>query len=433
MTPDWQSGDVALYCGDCLDVLPDLEGITSVCCDPPYGLGFMGKDWDHGVPGAHFWEAVSGACLPGAPLLAFGGTRTVHRLVCAIEDAGWEIRDRLQWIYGSGFPKSLDLSKAIGKAAGAEREVVGHSENQVGVGWADSGQARYKPDFDITTPATEAAQVWSGYGTALKPAHEPICLAMKPLSGMFAQNALEHGVAGLNVDGGRIPTLGETFSTPQNTPGNREGVVGAAWQASGNADSNQAAQRASIERTQTKGRWPANVIHDGSAEVVGLFPVTGGGGQPQQRARRSSPVQFGGASRPEYKPYADTATGGGSAARFFYCAKASRAERNMGCEGLPDADGAHPTVKPLALMRYLLTLVTMPQRNLVLDPFMGSGTTGVAAVLEGLPFVGIELDPGYFEIACRRIEAAQKGWQPTYDPDPEPPIAGQTDLFSESA
>ncbi len=417
--------------GDCLDVLRSLPtaSIDAVVTDPPYGLSFMGKKWDYDVPAVDVWAECLRVLKPGGHLLAFAGTRTQHRMAVRIEDAGFEIRDMIAWVYGSGFPKSLDVGKAIDKRGGypqlaatigaeikaarvsrgltvgecdkrfcggttnwswfegrpvgqraptpdtfakiaaewpelaelaamvdeAEREVVGKKT----AGIAKPGErdrhtigASGAVVINITAPATDAAKQWQGWGTALKPAMEPITVARKPLDGTVAENVLTHGTGGINVDGCRVGR---------------------------DAD----------------GRWPANLIHDGSAEVTGLL---------------------------------------GDAARFFYCAKASKTDRDEGCEGLeaihrangnkwtdqdyrvangerpPSAESGprrnhHPTVKPTALMRYLCRLVT-PPGGVVLDPFMGSGSTGKAAMLEGFRFVGIERDASYFEIAGARIASA---------------------------
>jgi site-specific DNA-methyltransferase (adenine-specific) len=354
----------------------DPESVDAIVSDPPYGLSFMGKGWDHGVPGVEFWAEALRVAKPGAHLLAFGGTRTYHRLACAIEDAGWEIRDCVMWVYGSGFPKSHDVSKAIDKAAGAERETVGpkvyaggHVQNHSGIahggsycGFDHSGTTM------ATAPATDAARQWSGWGTALKPAWEPIIVARKPLAGTVAENVLTYGTGGINVDGCRVGAE-QTVTLRSGSMG--KGIYG------GDARVGSFAN--------PPGRWPANLIHDGSEEVVGLT---------------------------------------GSAARFFYCAKASKADRDEGCEGLPlrkegtwggeeddlsegkkkihPSRNHHPTVKPTALMRYLCRLVT-PPGGLVLDPFTGSGSTGKAAILEGFRFIGIEREAEYVEIAKARI------------------------------
>jgi site-specific DNA-methyltransferase (adenine-specific) len=361
----------AVYHGDCREVMEAMEpeSIDSIVSDPPYGLSFMGKGWDHGVPGVEFWQAALRVAKPGAHLLAFGGTRTFHRLACAIEDAGWDIRDCLMWVYGSGFPKSHNLK----------------------------GE-------------------WSGWGTALKPAWEPIILARKPLSGTVAANVLEYGTGGINVDGCRVEGV-----VPKTVHGvsSRQGEVYGKYR-----DEPQESNPNSL------GRWPANMIHDGSDEVVAGFPQSvarpvkpenigkSGSGEKRGIFGNGSVVQSG---------YYDSET---SAARFFYCAKASKADRDEGLDAMPtvtadpygqhrgrrmednDArfDGKpaaqgrnyHPTVKPTALMQYLCRLVTPPD-GLVFDPFTGSGSTGKAAMLEGLRFVGAELSEEYIEIARARI------------------------------
>lgn len=385
-------GNAELWCGDCREVFPLLTPVDSVLTDPPYGLGFMGKDWDHHVPGAHFWEAIN--AKPGAHMLAFGGTRTFHRLACAIEDAGWGLRDTLMWVYGTGFPKSLDVSKAIDKAAGAERPIVGFSKQQQqrtpAVGTTTYGDYKGQSG-DITAAATDAARQWVGYGTALKPAWEPIILARKPLIGTVADNVLAHGTGALNVDGCRVS--GEPWKAHRAT-----GLASVKFFSNGDTPV--------IDKVPHEfGRWPANLIHDGSDEVVGLFPESGSGSgvvkkakpgaQPfnTERGWNSHNMTRDGASAPE--DYGDS----GSAARFFYCAKASKAERG--------ADNKHPTVKPLALMEYLLRLINHPKGR-TLDPFMGSGSTGVACARLGHAFVGVELDRKHFDTACARIDAAQK-------------------------
>jgi len=393
--------------------------------DPPYGLAFMGKDWDHGVPGVPFWRAVLRVLKPGGHLLAFGGTRTHHRLVSAIEDAGWEIRDTIMWVYGSGFPKSLDVSKAIDKAAGAEREVVGPNPNNRPNCAGKQTRSMSAPITvqPITAPATDAAKQWQGWGTALKPAQEPICLARKPLDNCtVAANVLRHGTGGINVDGCRIGTEdnlnGGGYSGGDPTGMWREGAGGGLKRLPG-------------QFKQPQGRWPSNVIHDGSDEVVGMLDEQSGHIPPGKWNRTKGARPFNNQGKPteavEWKQVGDS----GGASRFFYCAKASRAERESGCEGLPQAcapkTGAgkritvgrskdialprgnhHPTVKPVALMRYLCRLIT-PPGGTVLDPFMGSGSTGMGCAKEGFRFVGVELDAEYFDIACRRIEAAMTG------------------------
>lgn len=391
MIDDW-----CVLPGDCRDRLADLdaESIDAVVTDPPYELGFMGKEWDKsGVPyQTPTWAAVLGVLKPGGHLLAFGGTRTYHRMTCAIEDAGFEIRDCLQWIYGSGFPKSLDVSKAIDREAGAERQVVGPDRRRLigGVTGESTNHGRggiaYGVDAE-TAPATPAAQQWQGWGTALKPAYEPIVLARKPLIGTVAQNVQQYGTGAINVDGCRVATS--------------DGLNGGRYSEHGSGEADGATYGVGINRrtpggfTQPLGRWPANIILDGSEEVVALFPqtqtnATGSGGTSSGRSVHCYGVYRG--------TGAATVHGSdrGSAARFFYTAKASRSERG--------ADNTHPTVKPLALMRYLVRLITPPD-GLVLDPFTGSGTTGIAAILEQKRFIGIELEAETAEKAERRIRA----------------------------
>jgi DNA modification methylase len=416
--------------GDCLEVLramPDCS-VDAVVTDPPYGLSFMGKKWDYDVPSVEIWHECLRVLKPGGHLLAFAGTRTQHRMACRIEDAGFEIRDMIAWVYGSGFPKSLDVSKAIDKAAGAEREVVAVVKKTPSAGGANTNEGWMRPwaegktTMDITAPATDAARQWQGWGTALKPALEPITVARKPLAGTVAANVLAHGTGALNVDGCRVEGRERTdygLTNSIRSAGNTYGKPSA----SADFDAN-------------RGRWPANLIHDGSDEVVGLFPATGASKASnrgvQHSGRHGGLADIGG----NIKKGTDTIRGhddnGGSAARFFYCAKASKADRDEGLEGFEvkrtggmqaTADGSmltgsgnerttaranvHPTVKPTDLMRYLCRLVT-PPGGVVLDPFTGSGSTGKAAVLEGFRFIGIERDPQYIEIARARVAAVRR-------------------------
>ena len=368
--------------GDCrasMATLPDAS-VDSIVCDPPYELGFMGKSWDaSGIAyDLEVWRQALRVLKPGGHLLAFSGSRTYHRMACAIEDAGFEIRDQIMWVYGSGFPKSLDVSKAIDKAAGAEREVVGVQSvpgaqlQQMSGGGA--GQNKWT-GIKYGGPATEAARQWSGWGTALKPAHEPICMARKPLQGTVAANVLRHGTGAINVDRCRVGTE-STVRHFELKPKDRTIFQRFAHDAGG-----------SFTFGSELGRWPANFIHDGSDEAT---------------------------------------AGLGEAARFFDTAKAGREDREEGCDDFPLAvarsnlntkngagerlDGApspiraniHPTVKPTELMRYLVRMVT-PLGGTVLDPFTGSGSTGRAAMLEGAQFIGCELSPEYAEIARARI------------------------------
>jgi site-specific DNA-methyltransferase (adenine-specific) len=363
--------------------MPDCS-IDAVVTDPPYGLSFMGKRWDCDVPSVKIWAECLRVLKPGGHLLAFAGTRTQHRMAVRIEDAGFEIRDMIAWVYGSGFPKSLDVSKAIDKAAGAEREKVlvptkpGNTRGDRGISYAGESFSGFT---DISEPATDAARQWQGWGTALKPALEPITVARKPLDGTVAANVLAHGTGAINVDGCRVgggdgrPLIESKSEASLHSFGN--GLNGSR-----------------CAGFTTQGRWPANLIHDGSDEVVGLFPESvarpvkperlkvSGSGEKRGMFGQGSVVQSG---------YYDTET---SAARFFYCAKASKADRGD--------NNSHPTVKPTELMRYLCRLVT-PPGGVVLDPFMGSGSTGKAAAIEGFNFIGIERQEEYFRIAEKRI------------------------------
>jgi site-specific DNA-methyltransferase (adenine-specific) len=408
-----------LHLGNCLHELRNIpeNSIDSVVCDPPYELGFMGKSWDaSGIAySVSMWQEVLRVLKPGGHLLAFSGSRTYHRMTCAVEDAGFEVRDQILWVYGSGFPKSLDVSKAIDKAAGAEREVIGTVRAGIARKSRNGGEivggecVEELKQSPVTAPATEAAKQWQGWGTALKPAHEPICVARKPLANglTVAANVLAHGTGALNIDGCRVETE-ETLGRPQAKA--QDGVMSMRLGDNG-------FNGASDERG---GRWPANLIHDGSDEVVALFPnARSAGAYPSDSTARNGVTSFGGK---QGTLYSDT----GSAARFFYCAKTSKKDRNEGLDdftptttsdgravaadnayqrGKTERQNTHPTVKPTDLMRYLCRLVT-PPGGTVLDPFMGSGSTGKAAMLEGFKFVGIEMDETYHTIAKARIEAA---------------------------
>lgn len=373
------------------------NSIDAVVTDPPYGLskepdmmevmkhwmngddyvhtggGFMGKSWDSFVPGPSIWKEVFRVLKPGGHLLAFFGSRTYDLGTLAIRLAGFEIRDQIMWVYGSGFPKSLDVSKAIDKAAGAEREILGRAKG-AGSKDLDSFGNGHNSEYDLTAPATEEAKQWAGWGTALKPAHEPICVARKPLSGTVAENVLMHSTGALNIDGCRVPTDEEI----------KGGSGGLLSHQRDNTDYPQ-----NDWQPSEQGRWPANFVHDGlNAEEW---------------------------------------------SRFFYCAKASKADRDDGVSlavtsaaemvdrdadssgmnspraGAGRTSGArndHPTVKPTALMQWLVRLVT-PPGGTVLDPFTGSGSTGKACMLEGFEFIGFEMDPHYCEIAEQRIAKAR--------------------------
>ena len=522
-----------IYQGDCLESMAKMpdNSVDAVVTDPPYELGFMGKKWDDsGIANSIFmWMEVLRVLKPGGHLLSFGGSRTYHRMACAIEDAGFEIRDQLMWLYGSGFPKSLDVGKAIDKrrddyldvknvvlflrdCAGAaglsaedinthcgwgsavanhflapsktnascpqweqwlqlkdllkfddsmdeevwrlngrkgepgedfkNREVVGTQHGAM-QGWNMDGSTKFV-DRDITTPATPEAQRWDGWGTALKPSHEPIVLARKPLSERtVAANVLEHGTGAINVDGCRIGTDGDDVNsrraksikgaTRNSTSYAIGGGTGEGWDG-------------------TAGRFPANLILDPEAGKL-LDEQTGVRHSSGLYINMSEPHcnMYGMSANVATQQYSDS----GGASRFFYCAKASRNERNAGLDGMEETraagvfgDGSggapkvagechtptknhHPTVKPISLMRYLCRLIT-PPGGVVLDPFTGSGTTLCAAVLEGFSYLGCELSAEYIEIAERRVaffkEHGEAG--PIYDPDPKPPHPDQCGLFT---
>jgi site-specific DNA-methyltransferase (adenine-specific) len=565
-----------LHHGDCLEVLATMadNSVDAVVTDPPYGLSFMGKNWDHGVPGEAFWREALRVAKPGAHLLAFGGTRTFHRLAVAIEDAGWEIRDTVIWCYGSGFPKSLDVSKAIDRAAGAERKVISEKKtNSGGMAHISKTNAEhgYRPAaynghslddtakncIQVTAPATPEAQQWQGWGTALKPAWEPVIVARKPLKGTVAANVLKYGTGAINVDGCRVEHNGRRSPNAGDGTVHRTTVNTYGKATSGDTfDVNQH-------------RWPANVIHDGSDEVIELFPNSGkgNGGKPYNYKGKeynnkdtsmfngdkpNAPSNFNdsGSAARYFKACPDDDLEDREIRRLFYCAKASKRDRNEGLEGFEviisssqlnkelsweneerlavlrvvmeasrprvidvsgvpsksvsewnmwlsgsesmgpcrltttyttetatsltteskilncflnlltseNMEGAnfvevfggspvesvehgiqqititsaktesalgvepavlrtqlkisvnarrnnHVTVKPTALMRYLCRLVT-PPGGIVLDPFMGSGSTGKAAMLEGFQFIGIEREDEYVKIAQARIEYA---------------------------
>jgi site-specific DNA-methyltransferase (adenine-specific) len=393
----------------------------------------MGKSWDNsGIAySVELWRECLRVLKPGGHLLAFGGTRTWHRLAVAVEDAGFEIRDNIAWLYGSGFPKSHNISKAIDKAAGAERTVVGTRKlgGNAAQSWdeksgklyaADTSSVGVKPiDVDITASATDDAKAWDGWGTALKPAHEPIVVARKPLTGTVAQNVLEHGVGALNIDACRIGTEARIFNSKGIKPG-QGNYVGDVW------DKEQ--QLKSVE-----GRWPANIILDEyTAELLDQQSGISKDGTATRRNLDSTEKydSYQGGFR---KLTNDVGYGGqGGASRFFYVAKASKRDRNEGLDKLPEVESGHlasetgggggwsndshknpnlprqnfhPTVKPTALMQYLIRLVT-PDNGVVLDPFAGSGSTGKAAILENKRFIGIELTAEYLPIIEGRLTHA---------------------------
>jgi DNA modification methylase len=416
-----------LHNGNCLDILktfPD-NSIDSCITDPPYGLAFMGKKWDYDVPSVDIWKEVFRVLKPGGHLLSFGGSRTYHRMVVNVEDAGFEIRDQIMWLYGSGFPKSHDVSKGIDKMKGADREVVGQRkhptldsskiEEQAN---AAHGENLWGREWPLTKPATDEAKQWKGWGTALKPAHEPIVLARKPFPKSVAENVLAHGTGALNIDGCRVGTTKDVPASISTTPNKLYGKgLGGTTQ-----HTDQTGHNPNV------GRWPADVIHDGSDEVVDNFPDTDKINQRKEQFTNTPARSWKNTSTKGINRI-DHPDNGGSAARFFYCAKTSKKDRDEGLEAFEESKwvqwqtqngtsgepsslsegrntayrNIHPTVKPTDLMRYLCRLIT-PPNGTVLDPFMGSGSTGKAAGLEGFKFIGIELDKSYIQIAETRVQ-----------------------------
>jgi len=358
------------------------NSVDAVVTDPPYELAFMGRSWDQA--GVAFdpatWAEALRVLKPGGHLLAFGGTRTYHRMTCAIEDAGFEVRDCLAWMYGSGFPKSLDVSKAIDRAAGAKREVVAERPaSKASVAWRErEGRSDRLTPAPITAPATDDAQRWQGWGTALKPAFEPIVLARKPLTGTVAQNVLAHGTGALNVDGSRIGTA--------------DGHGGGA-KASGGFVSGY--ERGDGFSASAVGRWPANVVLDEAAAAMldqASGERTSGKVKPHHRSHGKADDLRYGKFRGDIPlvGYGDT----GGASRFFYTAKADAEDRGP--------ENHHPTVKPVSLMAWLVKLVT-PPGGVVLDPFAGSGSTLIAARHHGFQAIGIEREAEYVAIIERRF------------------------------
>jgi DNA modification methylase len=410
------NGRVTLFGGDCRDAFRELAdaSIDSVVTDPPYALvsiqkrfgkpgsaaakhgadglyarasaGFMGKQWDTGEVAfaVEFWAEVLRVLKPGGHVVAFSGTRTYHRMAVAIEDAGFEIRDQLAWAYGSGFPKSHDVSKGIDKAAGAKREKVRikHSsqalmtkDGQNDRPWQEAAKQSGYHELDGPAPATDAARQWQGWGTALKPAWEPICLARKPLIGTVAENVIEHGTGALNIDGCRVP-VSEADNRDVGRQITRNIRECDDWGMNGQE------VQSGVTVVRADGRWPANIVHDDSQEVTSAFPD--------------------------------------GAARFFYSAKAD-AEDRMGSK--------HPTVKPVDLMQWLCRMVT-PPGGLLLDPFAGSGSTGEAAMREGMRAILCEREPDYQADIKERIRLAGEGPLARRARAAKPTRAAGADLFA---
>jgi len=435
---DKKENNMRLLLGDCLDKLKELEdnSVDSIVTDPPYGLSFMGKQWDYDVPSVDIWKECLRVLKPGGHLLAFAGSRTYHRMAVRIEDAGFEIRDMISWLYGSGFPKSLNIGKAVDKLRGNEREVVGKTsvcgtfkqEYQVKQGYRpennSGGYAGERNGANVTKGTSE----WEGWGTALKPAHEPVVMARKPLSEKtVAENVLEWGTGGINIDESRIPT-DEDQRRPSK--GGENGL--------NNTNTFKIRERTVEEQPKHDGRFPANLILDEEAGEM----------LDEQTGILSSGFMKAGTARlmsdnPNKNTYGkwnpdtvanDTYGDSGGASRFFYCPKVSKSERNEGLEGFEErragsmmgnindnsnfltgsgnkregvAKNHHPTLKPVDLMLYLIRLVT-PKGGVTLDPFMGSGSSGKAAVRGGFDFIGIEREEEYFKIAEARIEYEKK-------------------------
>jgi DNA modification methylase len=421
MTESFLDGKVTLHRGDCLEVLPTLEAdsIDSCVTDPPYHLisvsrnssprinvgkpgnpyaggaaragGFMGKLWDGGDIAfrPEIWAEVLRVLKPGAHLLAFSGTRTYHRMACAIEDAGFEIRDQIGWCYGSGFPKSHNVGLAIDKVNGASHR--GKAFNMKGRGHRAEELDANGREF---LPPYEANNEWGGWGTALKPAWEPICLARKPLSeSSIAANVLKHGTGGINVDGCRVGDGGGC----KHIVGNGGFDAGTVNALGGHLNSARSPQAEGL------GRWPANLIHDGSEEVLAGFPETGpasaGMRGEQHSGRHGGLADLGSNIKVGTNSIRGIDDAGGSAARFFYTAKADADDR-LGSK--------HPTVKPLDLMQYLVRLITN-RGGCVLDPFAGTGTTGEAAWREGFKAVLIEREPEYQADIVKRMGLCLSG------------------------
>ena len=407
--PYWRDDAFTVYHGDCLDVMATLpdESVDAVVTDPPYLISFMSKTWDtNGIAfDPETWRHCLRLLRPGGHMLAFGGTRTWHRLAAAIEDAGFEIRDNIAWLYGSGFPKSLDASKAIDKAAGAEREVVGQRDRYRDGGVRqNNGATGSTDDFlglangvaDITAPATDAAKQWQGWGTALKPAFEPIVVARKPIRGTVAANVQAYGTGALNIDACRVEHNEQPGKPQRGMASRRGGQLGGGGTSSYRERETDAASPA--------GRWPTNVVID-DAVAAGIDEQSGvstsraasRGELPDMRGRQYA------AGNGKRVGGSDTVRGHddeGGASRFFptfkYQAKADTAQR-------PSANGiAHPTVKPLDLMRWLIRLVT-PPHGLVLDPFAGTGTTAEAAIHEHMSAIVIEQEADYLPVIVARL------------------------------
>jgi site-specific DNA-methyltransferase (adenine-specific) len=408
-----------LHLGNCLDTLKTYSdnSIDSIVTDPPYGISFMSKKWDYDVPSVEIWQECLRVLKPGGYLLSFASTRTQHRMAVNIEDAGFTIKDCITWVYSSGFPKSHNVSCAIDKS-------FGHPNRGRAIPTASTYQASdVDKENKLTSnevapyePITDEAKAWQGWGTALKPACEPITVAQKPIKGTIASNVLEWGTGAINVDATRVPMDEDDFaklSAGVEKIRERGGVMDNSWKNSSDLSGANPAN--------PLGRWPANFIHDGSQEVLDLFPNAKGGAWVQTEGAR----HFNNNGKPTSPKRLGNDSSTGSTARFFYCSKSNKRDRNEGLEDLEPkqyshdgretrtetayqrndsvAANHHPTVKPTDLMCYLVRMVTR-LGGTVLDPFMGSGTTGKAAMREGMNFIGCELDVEYLAIAKKRIQ-----------------------------
>lgn len=388
------------------EILPTLsaDSVDSIVCDPPYGLSFMGKKWDYDVPSVNQWKEAYRVLKPGGHLLSFGGTRTYHRMVVNIEDAGFEIRDQIMWVYGTGFPKSLSIDKAIDKKLCAEREITGRRKHPTLKDTSKLSESKsavhtladtWQREWDITEPSTDEAKQWEGWGTALKPANEPICVARKPLSeSTVAENVLKWGAGGINIDACRI----ETEEKITNHSRSAESAKGKGKY--GDSTEQETYQTAG----QQLGRFPANLILDDyAAELLDEQAPNRGAQGPISKGQSGKSKGIYGDFGQKGDDGATFRGDSGGASKFFYIAKPSQAEKNKGLEGR----NFHTTVKPILLMQYLVKLVT-PKGGICLDPFCGSGTTLIACKLEMMNYIGVEYDKEYHQLAEVRIKA----WKP---------------------
>ena len=399
--------DNVIHCGDCQDIMAEMESnsVDSIVTDPPYGISFMSKKWDYDVPSVEIWRECLRVLKPGGHLLSFSGTRTYHRMAVNIEDAGFEIRDMIAWVYGSGFPKSHNIGKAVDKILGNEREDLGKLDS-----YRDTVGSINIVKKNGSGRLTKGHSDWEGWGTAIKPAQEPIVLARKPLSEKtIALNVLKWGTGGINIDGCRVGTKGGGTHCDNRDENGK---------CRGHKDINDKyGETIHADNNGTQGRFPANFIHDGSQEVLDLFPDTKSG-KMKQHIKGGQYNVYG----KMYPREVETIGDSGSASRFFYQAKASKRDRDEGLEdmelkqkwlkggvgtGISDRESVvarnfHPTVKPTKLMQYLVRLVT-PPNGIVLDPFGGSGSTGKACIREGFRYILIEQEEEYCDIARTRL------------------------------